>query len=259
MSAPSIEQAAEALCHARTARKTIPRISETFGITSLEAAYEVAAINTRLALAQGRRISGKKIGLTSKAVQEQLGVDQPDFGVLFNDMEFISGASIPTDRLIQPKAEGEVAFVMGQDLDGDLTWGRFLRAIEYALPAIEIVDSAITDWRITLVDTVADNASCGLYVLGTDPKHITDLNLADCAMRFAQNGNTASEGVGRACLGHPLHSAWWLAQTMQAIGEPLRAGDVVLSGALGPMFVMAKGDDLRLTVEGLGEVVCHAV
>jgi 2-keto-4-pentenoate hydratase len=123
-----------------------------------------------LDMAEGRRVVGKKIGLTSQAVQQQLGVDQPDYGVLFADMEFLSGSEVPASRLIQPKAEGEIAFVVGRDLDGEsLSWGRFLHGLEYALPAIEIVDSAIQDWKLTLVDTVADNASCGLYVLGLEP------------------------------------------------------------------------------------------
>ncbi|GAB7546681.1 2-keto-4-pentenoate hydratase [Cupriavidus sp. 8B] len=255
-----IQQAADALYQARRERSPIARVSEAFGIDGLEAAYAVAATNTARALAEGRAFSGKKIGLTSKAVQAQLGVDQPDFGVLFADMEFLSGAAIPSGSLIQPKAEGEVAFVIGRDLDLDdetLTWGRFLRAIEFALPAIEIVDSAIQDWKITLVDTVADNASCGLYVLGTDPKRVTDLALAGCAMRFTRNAEPASEGNGAACLGHPLHAAWWLARTMTEMGEPLRAGDVVLSGALGPMFKIGRGDALHLEIEGLGQVRCH--
>lgn len=258
MTATPIQLAADALHEARRTRTPIARVSETFGIAGLEAAYAVAAANTRRALAEGRVLSGKKIGLTSRAVQQQLGVDQPDFGVLFADMEYVSGAEIPASALIQPKAEGEIAFVIGRDLDEAPTWGRFLRAVEYALPAIEIVDSAIADWRITLVDTVADNASCGLYVLGTDPRRITDLALADCAMRFTRNGEPASEGSGAACLGHPLHAAWWLARTLLALGEPLRAGDVVLSGALGPMFALARGDALQLEVDGLGKVQCRA-
>jgi len=258
MTATPIQQAADALYEARRTRTPIARVSETFGIAGLEAAYAVAAANTRRALGEGRVLSGKKIGLTSRAVQQQLGVDQPDFGMLFADMEYVSGADVPVSALIQPKAEGEVAFVIGRDLDEAPTWGRFLRAVEYALPAIEIVDSAIQDWRITLVDTVADNASCGLYVLGADPRRITDLTLPDCAMRFARNGETASAGSGAACLGHPLHAAWWLARTLLAMGEPLRAGDVVLSGALGPMFPVARGDMLMLEVDGLGKVQCRA-
>lgn len=257
MTAPHIQQAADALHQARQDRAPIPRISESHGITGLDDAYAVADVNTQRALAAGRVISGKKIGLTSVAVQKQLGVDQPDFGVLFADMEYVSGMAVPVSTLIQPKAEGEVAFVMGKDLEGDLTWGRFLSAIEYALPAIEIVDSAIQDWRITLVDTVADNASCGLYVLGADPKRLSDVTLPECSMRFLRNGELSSAGSGAACLGHPLNAAWWLAQTMQKMGAPLRAGDVVLSGALGPMFPIRAGEGLQLEVEGLGRVTCQ--
>ncbi|QQX87756.1 fumarylacetoacetate hydrolase family protein [Cupriavidus necator] len=257
MTAPRIQQAADALHQARQDRVPIPRISESYGIASLDEAYAVAEVNTRRGIEAGRVISGKKIGLTSVAVQKQLGVDQPDFGVLFADMEYVSGMAVPVSTLIQPKAEGEVAFVMGKDLEGDLTWGRFLSAIEYALPAIEIVDSAIQDWRITLVDTVADNASCGLYVLGADPKRLTDVILPECSMRFLRNGEASSEGSGAACLGHPLNAAWWLANTMLKAGAPLRAGDVVLSGALGPMFPIKAGEALQLEVEGLGRVNCQ--
>lgn len=251
--------AAQALFQARRTRSPIPRISETFGISTLEQAYAVASHNTQRALSEGRRISGKKIGLTSKAVQQQLGVDQPDYGVLFTDMEFLDGADLPTANLIQPKAEGEVAFVVGRDLDDEyLSWGRFLRAMAYALPAIEIVDSAIADWKITLVDTVADNASCGLYVLGTDPRPVSELALGTCGMDFRHNGQVASVGSGVACLGHPLHAAFWLARTMAALGQPLHAGDVVMSGALGPMFSFQRGDTLDLAIGSLGSVRCRA-
>lgn len=257
MTGPRIQQAADALQRARDTRKPIPRISETYGIHDLAAAYAVAAANTARARQAGRVVSGKKVGLTSRAVQQQLGVDQPDFGVLFADMEFIDGQEIPVSTLIQPKAEGEVAFVVGRDMAQELTWGRFLSAIEYALPAIEIVDSAIESWRITLVDTVADNASCGLYVLGTDPRRISDLSLAEAGMQFQCNGETVTQGKGAACLGHPLRAAWWLARTMAEVGEPLRAGDVVMSGALGPMFPLGRGASLALTIEGLGTVTCN--
>ena len=197
MTAKPIQLAADALHEARRTRTPIARVSETFGIAGPEAAYAVAAANTRRALAEGRVLSGKKIGLTSRAVQQQLGVDQPDFGVLFADMEYVSGAEIPASALIQPKAEGEIAFVIGRDLDEAPTWGRFLRAVEYALPAIEIVDSAIADWRITLVDTVADNASCGLTcwarTRAASPTGAGGLRDALHAQR-----RTASEGSGAA-------------------------------------------------------------
>jgi 2-keto-4-pentenoate hydratase len=255
-----IEAAAEALRSARVSRNPIPRISETFGIEGMQAAYEVAYINTRLATAAGRQLSGRKAGLTSQAVQQQLGVDRPDYGVLFSDMEFMSGAEIDTSGLIQPKVEGEVAFVVGRDLkDEKMTWGRFLRGIEYALPAIEIVDSAIIDWKITLVDTVADNASCGVYVLGHEPRRLGDVDLARCGMDLTNHGRTVSVGSGAACLGNPLVAAHWLAQTMNDLGEPLRAGDVILAGALGPMVPLVRGDRICVEIGGLGSVRCAAI
>ena len=256
----NIQEASQALWQARATRQTIARISETYDITSLQDAYAVSECNIARAVAQGARISGKKIGLTSKAVQQQLGVDQPDYGVLFSDMEYLSGAEVPSQKLIQPKAEGEIAFVVGRDLDQpDLTWSRFLLGLEYALPAIEIVDSAITDWKITLVDTVADNASCGVYVLGLEPRRIGDLSLAACGMDFRKNGVTASVGAGVACLGNPLSAAYWLAKTMAELGQPLRAGDVVMSGALGPMVPVGAGDRVEVDISGLGHVSCMLV
>lgn len=251
--------AAEALRLARSSKTPIQPISATFGISSLDEAYEVATVNTLAALDSGRAIAGKKIGLTSKAVQQQLGVDRPDYGVLFTDMEFRDGDELPMSRLMQPKAEGEVAFVVGKDLDDpDLTWGRFLLGIEYALPALEVVDSAIADWKITLADTVADNASCGLYVLGTEPRRITDLNLRTLGMDARRNGEVVSVGSGVACLGHPLKAAFWLTQTMLTLGHPLRAGDLILSGALGPMFTFKAGDELALDLGPLGRLKCRA-
>lgn len=254
-----IEQAAQALAQARSSRRPIPRVSETFGIQGVDQAYAVAKFNMQAAVAAGRRIVGKKIGLTSKAVQQQLGVDQPDYGVLFADMEYLDGAVVPTSELMQPKAEGEIAFVVGRDLSDEcLSWGRFLHGLEYALPAIEIVDSAIEDWKLTLVDTVADNASCGLFVLGLEPKAIHAVDFGLCGMDFRKNGATVSVGSGVACLGNPLLAAYWLAKTMQELGDPLQAGDVILSGALGPMFPFAAGDSLDLSIAGLGRVSCRA-
>ena len=254
---PNLQAAADALWQARATRQTLARVSETFDVHSAHDAYAIANANVERAVSQGARISGKKIGLTSKAVQQQLGVDQPDYGVLFADMEYMSGAVLPADRLIQPKAEGEIAFIVGRELDDpEMNLGRFLIGLEYALPAIEIVDSAINDWKITLVDTIADNASCGLYVLGFEPRRVGDLPLAGCAMDFRKNGETVSVGAGVACLGHPLSATYWLAKQMAVLGQPLRAGDVVMSGALGPMTALAKGDRVEVEISGLGRVSC---
>ena len=253
-----VQVAALALRSARAACRPIAPISSTYGIAGLEAAYAVAELNTQARIGEGRRVVGKKVGLTSRSVQQQLGVDQPDFGVLFDDMEFLGGADIPMQRLMQPKVEAEVAFVVGNDLcDAQPSWGQFLRAIAYALPAIEIVDSAVADWKITLVDTVADNASCGLYVLGDQPVALGAVALAELGMRMTRNGEVVSVGSGAACMGHPLRAAYWLARTMAARGQSLKAGEVILSGALGPMVPVAAGDAVEVCLGALGGVTCR--
>lgn len=260
MNDQNIQDAAAALADARQTRQSCGRVSERYQIASLPEAYAVQALNTQAAISAGRRLSGRKIGLTSLAVQQQLGVDQPDFGMLFADMEYRNGQSIPTARLIQPKAEGEIAFVLGRDLPNiDTTLGELLSAVDYVLPAIEIVDSAIEDWKITLVDTVADNASSGLYVLGDQPVKLANLDLTLEGMLLEKNGVQAAVGIGSACLGNPLNACLWLARTLAEVGQPLLAGDVLLSGALGPMVSVAAGDSLRLRLTRLGEVSCRFI
>jgi len=203
-------------------------------------------------------VVGLKVGLTSRAVQQQLGVDQPDFGVLFDDMEHLDGDTIPMARLIQPKVEAEVALVVGADLAGEtLSWSEFLRGLAYALPALEIVDSVIQDWKITLVDTVADNASSALYVLGNQPVDVGRLDLGALGMQMGINGQTVSVGTGAACLGHPLRAAYWLARTMAERGQSLKAGQVILSGALGPMVPLQAGDAVHASMGALGSVSCR--
>jgi 2-keto-4-pentenoate hydratase len=252
--------AAHVLREARATRTSIGPISISHGISGLDAAYEVAAINTQARIAEGARVVGLKVGLTSKAVQQQLGVNQPDFGVLFQDMEYLNDQDVPMSRLMQPKVEAEIAFVVGRDLiSPTLSYCEFLAAITYALPAIEIVDSAITDWKITLVDTVADNASCGLYVLGDQPVAIGQLALGDLGMSMTKNGQIISVGTGAACLGHPLRAAYWLAQTMSQRGRGLKAGEVILSGALGPMVPVSAGDLIQARIGALGSVSCRMV
>lgn len=253
-----IEQAAEALWQSRETQTPIARISATYGIEGIENAYAVAAVNTRRRVVQGDRIVGKKVGLTSQSVQQQLGVDQPDFGILFGSMEYLDGEDVPMSRLIQPKAEAEIAFVVGRDLRSEKpSWSEFLSVLAYALPALEIVDSAIANWQLTLVDTVADNASCGLYVLGNQPQTIVQVSLADIGMQLTLNGQRVSVGTGAACLGHPLRAAYWMACMMASRGEGLMAGEVILSGALGPMVSIQQGDVLRAQIGGMGSVSCR--
>lgn len=260
MSNPStnVVQAAEALSTARRERRPIAPISASFGIATLATAYEVADLNNRRRAEAGARVVGKKVGLTSKAVQLQLGVDRPDFGLLFDDMEFLNGQDVPAARLMQPKIEAEVAFVVGRDLVGARpSWSEFLASLAFALPALEIVDSAIADWKIGIVDTVADNASCGLYVLGDQPVPLGHVQLGELGMQMTKNGQTASVGTGAACLGHPLRAAYWLATTMAELGRGLRAGEVILSGALGPMVQVSAGDLVLAQIGALGSVSCR--
>lgn len=253
-------QAARALRQAREAASPIEPVSISHCIQDLDAAYAVAEINTAEHIAQGRRITGLKVGLTSKVVQQQLGVDQPDFGVLFDDMAYLNGDGVPMARLIQPKVEAEVAFVLGRDLDhAEPSYAEFLACLAYALPAIEIVDSAIANWKITLVDTVADNASSGLYVLGDQPVGIAQCNFADLGMTMLKNGDAVSIGNGAACLGHPLRAAYWLAVTLGKRQMPLKAGQVILSGALGPMVPVTAGDLIQVNIGALGHVACRMI
>jgi 2-keto-4-pentenoate hydratase len=220
-----------------------------------EGAYAIQAATVQTWLARGRKIIGRKIGLTSIAVQKQLGVDKPDFGVLFKDMQIRDGGTLRSSQVLQPKAEAEVAFVMEDDVADPLISRESLSAaIGAATVAIEIVDSRIADWKITFADTVADNGSSAFFVLGESRVPIPGLDLWTCGMVLEQNNRVVSLGAGAACLGHPLDAAVWLARTLATRGERLRAGDILLSGALGPMVALRSGDEVRATVSGLGSV-----
>ncbi len=217
-------------------------------------AYAVQTLNTRFWEAQGRRIVGRKAGLTAKAVQAQLGVDQPDFGVLFDDMRVADGGTLDPARTLQPKAEAEIAFILGAGLpDADTTVAQVAAAVASVHAAIEIVDSRIADWKISFADTVADNGSSAFFVLADEGLPLAGLDLEGAAMGMEINGAVASTGIGAAALGNPLNAATWLAQTLAARGEPLKAGDILLAGALGPMVALAPGDQVRATVAGIGE------
>lgn len=223
--------------------------------TDADGAYAVQAINTRHWTAAGRRVVGRKVGLTAKAVQAQLGVDQPDFGVLFADMLIPDGGTLASTGVLQPKAEAEVAIVLSSDLDlKEATSADVAAATAYAVAAIEIVDSRIADWKITFADTVADNGSSAFFVLGRERRSLQDLDLYTCGMVLEVDGSIASVGAGAACLGHPLDAAAWLARTLSRAGEPLRAGDVVLTGALGPMVAITPGQRVEAKIGGLGQV-----
>ena len=251
----AITQAAARLLAAHTGGTPCPPVRDLIALNDVEAAYAVQEINTKHWLAQGRRLVGRKIGLTSVAVQKQLGVDQPDFGMLFADMAVCDGEPVPLGAVLQAKAEAEIAFVLERDLTVEQpTVVDLIRAIGYALVAIEVVGSRVANWNIRLVDTVADNASSGKFVLGNTPHKLDGLDLRDCTMQMRRGDEVVSTGVGHACLGHPLNATLWLARKMVEVGRPLRAGDVVLSGALGPMVAAQAGDVFEARVDGLGSV-----
>ena len=249
-----IEQAASRLFEAAQTGIACEPVRDLIKL-DLEAAYAVQDINTQRYLKAGRRLVGRKIGLTSLAVQKQLGVDQPDFGALYADMEFFDGDVIPLSKVAQPKAEAEIAFILSADIpNADVTASEICAAIDYAVPAIEIVGSRIRNWDIRISDTIADNASSGLYVLGGPMRSLDGLDLAGASMRMYRNGNPVSYGAGDACLGNPINAVVWLARKCAALGAPLKAGEVILSGALGPMVEMIAGDTFEARISGLGSV-----
>jgi 2-keto-4-pentenoate hydratase len=218
-------------------------------------AYAVQRCNTEQRIADGQRVVGRKIGLTSLAVQHQLGVDAPDFGTLFAQMAVGDGEEIVVARTLQPKVEAEIALVLERDLRHEKhTLADVMSACAYAVAAIEVVGSRIDRWDIRLADTIADNASSGLFVLGSRPVPLRQIDLAGCSMDMLRGDQPVSAGTGAACLGNPLNAAAWLADTMVRMGTPLRAGDILMSGALGPMVTAEPGDQFTARIDGLGEV-----
>lgn len=232
----------------------IPPLRDAIDPLDADTAYAVQEINTRFWETQGRRIVGRKAGLTAKAVQLQLGVDQPDFGVLFDDMRVDDGGNLDPARALQPKAEAEIAFILGADLpDLQTSAEQVTAAVASVHAAIEVVDSRIADWKITFADTVADNGSSAFFVLADAGLPLSGIDLETAAMELKINGEVASTGIGAAVLGNPLNAAAWLARTLAAQGEPLKSGDILLAGALGPMVALKPGDHVRAVIAGIGE------
>ncbi len=249
-----IEAAAQRLREAQAQGVPCAPVRALIGDSDVAAAYEVQRINNALRLAEGGVVVGQKIGLTSLAVQKQLGVDQPDFGLLFADTEVKNGGGVRASEILQPKAEAEIAFVMKHDLTGEITLESAKAAIDYAVGAIEIVGSRVLNWDIRITDTVADNASASHFVLGDVRQDVNELDLASVKMQLKKNGEVVSEGMGAACMGNPLFALVWLAQTFADLGTPLKAGDIVLSGALGPMCAGEAGDTFVAEIDGFGAV-----
>jgi 2-keto-4-pentenoate hydratase len=255
MSRVDVDAVADQLQAAYRSGTPIPPLTSTYPDLTLDEAYLIQQRQADARITSGARIAGFKVGLTSAAMREQFGVDQPDYGHLFTDMLYAADEPIPAGRFLQPRAEPEIALVLGAPLRGPgLSVADILSATDYVLPAIEIIDSRITDWRITLADTIADNASSGGLVLGSTPTPLAglDLSLLGCILR--RNGRIQHTGAGAAVLGSPLQAATWLANTLTARGADLAAGHVILTGSITAAIAVGAGDAVTATIDRLGSV-----
>jgi 2-oxopent-4-enoate/cis-2-oxohex-4-enoate hydratase len=255
MDAALISQLGDELFDALAQRRTLAPLTSRHPEITVDDAYRISLHFLARRQALGERVTGKKIGVTSKPVQDMLGVFQPDFGFLTDAMQFADGATISLKEagLIQPRAEGEIAFMLKSDLQGPgVTREDVLAATEWVAPCFEIVDSRIHDWKIKIQDTVADNASCGVFVVGTRHTDPRALDLAAAAMTLQKNGAAAGAGLGAAVQGHPAEAVAWLANTLGAFGIPFKAGELILSGSLAPLVPAVAGDRFTMEIEGLG-------
>ena len=261
MDRESINRLGDELYDALRGQKVVlPLTEREHGIT-IDDAYHISLRFLERRLADGERVIGKKIGVTSKPVQDMLNVRQPDFGFLTDRMQFPDGAAIPiAGSLIAPRAEAEIAFRLKTDLVGpDVTEADVLAATECIMPCFEIVDSRIRDWKIRIQDTVADNASCGVFVLGDAEADPRAFDLPNLRVRVYKNGEPLSEGLGSAVQGNPLTAVAWLANTLGRYDIPFRAGDIILSGSVVPLEPVVAGDRMHCEVEGLGSASCSFV
>ncbi|MET3998448.1 2-oxopent-4-enoate hydratase [Marinobacterium sp. MBR-109] len=254
MDKQQIQACGDELYEAMIKRTPVRPLTERFSDITIDDAYHISLRMLERRIEAGERVIGKKIGLTSKAVQNMLKVGQPDFGYLTDSMAFSQGEEMPiSERLMQPKAEGEIAFILKRDLMGPgITNADVLAATDCVIPCFEVVDSRVENWEIKIQDTVADNASCGLFVLGdraVDPRKV---DLATCGMVVEKNGSIISTGAGAAALGSPVNCVTWLANTLGQFGIPLKAGEVILSGSLVPLEPVKAGDFMSVSIGGIG-------
>lgn len=256
MARETADSIAAALAEAHKSAAAIPPVRKVIG-DDLTGAYRIQEQLIRMLQGPDERRSGRKIGLTSPAVQEQLGVDQPDYGMLLETMEISSGGTIDVSKLVAPRVEAEVAFVLSREIT-DASAETVYEAVDYAVGALEIVDSRIENWDISIVDTVADNASSAGFVLGDSRLSLDDFEPRNAEMELIVNGEVVSTGNGQACLGDPLNALVWVAKTALACGDPLQAGEVILSGALGPMVPLRAGDSVTANIGPLGSVSVYA-
>ena len=254
MDKQKIASFAEQLFNAERNRKAIKPLTEQDGSISLDDAYHIQLENINRAIGMGHTISGKKIGLTSPGIQKQMGVNEPDYGILFAAMDCKDG-KIKTDELLQPRIEAEIAFILKGDLaGGKVTKEDVIANTEYVVAAFEIVDSRVADWKIKLPDTVADNASSGRYVLGTNKFKLSEIDLPNVTMKLFKGGELIGEGSGAAVQGDPSVAVAWLANRLWSYGVTLKAGEVILSGAFSAAPDAVKGDKFMAEFSTFGKV-----
>lgn len=254
ISKEQIQGFGDELYDALRGRHTVAPLTSRAPDITIDDAYHVSLRMVDRRLQDGEKIIGKKIGVTSKAVQNMLNVHQPDFGYLTDTMVYPNGGDMPiSTELIQPRAEGEIAFMLKRDLSGPgVTIADVIAATECVMPCFEIVDSRVHDWKVKIQDTVADNASCGLFVIGGDAVSPRSVDLTTCGMVVEKNGEVISTGAGAAALGSPLNCVAWLANTLGRFDIPLLAGEVILSGSLVPLEPVVAGDSMRVRIGGIG-------
>lgn len=252
-----VRESIEALYQASRTGIAIEPLTARFNLSVAEA-YEIQMGAQALRLTEGRHVRGYKVGLTSGAMQRQLSVSEPDFGYLLDDMFYTETEPIPIECFIQPRIEPEIAFVLGSPLSGPgLTVADAVRAVDFSLPALEIIDSRIKDWHIGLADTVADNASSGAVVLGSVPATTGAADLRLAGVNLHRNGQLAGTGAGGAVLGNPMVALTWLANTLGKLGTGLAQGHVVLTGSCTAAIPVADGDTVTATIAGHGSVTAH--
>jgi len=261
MDAAQVEELGDELFDALRKRHVVEPLTKRFADITVDDAYGVSKHMLARRLAAGEKLIGRKVGLTNKGVQKHFGIDEPDYGNLTDPMRFADGADVPvSELLIQPKIEGEIGFVLKRGLKGPgVTVAEVLEATDYVAACFEIVDSRISDWRIRIADTIADNGSSGLFVMSEERADPTAMDLSACEMSMTANDEIVSEGTGAAALGSPLTCVAWLANTLGAAGDALRPGDVILSGSLGPVIEAKPNTAMRVTISGVGTVSLRLV
>ena len=255
MDASTRAAVAQELYDAYETRVAVDPLISRYPDMQVEDSYEIQLLQIRARINAGRHIVGHKVGLTSLAMQRTLGVNQPDYGHVTDDMVFLEHLPIPVDTYIQPRVEPEIAFVLKRPLKGPgVTASQAIAAIDFVLPAIEIIDSRIKDWKIGIFDTIADNASSGGIALGSTPVDIRDVDLRLSGCNLFRNGEIIATGAGGAVLGSPITSLVWLANTVGALGVTLEAGHVILPGSQTSMYPVAPGDTFTAQYAGIGSI-----